>query len=421
MTHPLQTPPAPASRPWNITAHGNVMTMSVMLVVVFLLAACWYVAASDGIVDPSGRHAIGRDFINLWTAGRLVLDGRAATVFDVDGFHAVQESIVGREFPLHLWSYPPHFLLMVAPLGLLGYLGALVLWSVVTVALYAVAAGYPRPATMAFLAAAPATLVNIGCGQTGALAAAFLFAGLRLMHTRPAFSGILFGLLTVKPQLGLLVPLVLLVERRWTVIAWAGLTTLALAALSAVIFGPELWSVYLRQNFAVTRSYLEVGTGPFMDMVPSTFMALRRQGVSLEIAYAVQAVVAVLVAIGAVLVWRSAAPRDFKVALTGIAALLATPYAHNYDMTVISLGVLAGYTLVGADTAVWRRACLTLIWLLPIAMVPLHHVGITIAPLLLLGFYAWLVAQCKSVAATEIEVANCDQKNFVASCRTSAV
>src|SRR5262245_41693373 len=161
-----------------------------MLVAVFLLAACWYVAASDGIVDPSGRHAIGRDFINLWTAGRLALDGKAATVFDVDGFHVVQEAMVGREFPLHLWSYPPHFLLMVAPLGLIGYLVSLVLWSVVTVALYAVAAGYPRPATAALLAAAPATLVNIGCGQTGALAGAFLFGGLRLMHTRPALSGI---------------------------------------------------------------------------------------------------------------------------------------------------------------------------------------------------------------------------------------
>ena len=48
MTYPLQTHPAPASRPWNITAHGNVTMMSVMLVAVFLLAACWYVAASDG-------------------------------------------------------------------------------------------------------------------------------------------------------------------------------------------------------------------------------------------------------------------------------------------------------------------------------------------------------------------------------------
>jgi hypothetical protein len=133
-------------------------------------------------------------------------------------------------------------------------------------------------------------------------------------------------------------------------------------------------------------------------------MALRRHGASLEIAYAVQGAVAILVAIGVVLAWRSTAPRDFKVALTGIAALLATPYAHNYDMTVISLGVLAGYALVGADSAVWRRACLTLIWLLPIAMVPLHHLGITIAPLLLLGFYAWLLAQSRTVAATGIEV-----------------
>jgi alpha-1,2-mannosyltransferase len=402
---PQQIPTSPASTVprLDIAPPRDIVGMSAMFVIVFLLAACWYFAGSDGIVDPSGRHAIGRDFINLWTAGRLVREGRAATVFDVDGFHGVQEALVGQEFPLHLWSYPPHFLFIVAPLGLFGYLGALALWSLVTVALYAGAAGYPRPLTMAVLAAAPATLVNLTCGQTGALAAAFLFGGLRLMPTRPVAAGVLFGLLTVKPQLGLLVPLVLLVDRRWAVIAWAAFTTILLVALSAAVFGPELWSVYVRQNFAVTRSYLEGGTGPFMDMTPSAFMALRAHGVDLGIAYAVQGVVAVLAAVGLIFAWRSPAPHEYKVALTGIAALLATPYAHNYDMTVISLGVLAGYRLIGADSAVWRRACLALIWLLPIAMVPLHHVGITVAPWLLLGYFGWLLAQTKTAAVCETQ------------------
>src|SRR5688500_3560350 len=108
--------------------------MSGILAVVSCLAACWYFAASTGSVGPPGRHAVGRDFINLWTAGRLVCEGRAETVFDVHGFHGVQESLVGRDFPLHLWSYPPHFLLMVAPLGLFGYLAGLAVWSVLTVA-----------------------------------------------------------------------------------------------------------------------------------------------------------------------------------------------------------------------------------------------------------------------------------------------
>src|SRR5687768_12425781 len=86
--------PGLAARPAP-TPYADARAMSGMLAVVFCLAACWYFAASTGIVDPSGRHAVGRDFINLWTAGRLVCEGRAETVFDVHGFHGVQESLVG--------------------------------------------------------------------------------------------------------------------------------------------------------------------------------------------------------------------------------------------------------------------------------------------------------------------------------------
>lgn len=398
-------PDAPAT--WLDEApHGDVVTVSAMLLAVVAIAAGWYAANSSGLVDPTG-HAVGRDFINLWTAARLVLEGDAQSVFDVDRFHAVQESILGRQFPLHLWSYPPHFLFFVAPLGLVNYLGAFALWSCVTAALYALLAGGPRRAPMALLAIAPATLVNLACGQTGALAAALLFGGLRLMAQRPIAAGILFGLLTVKPQFGLLLPLVLLVERRWTVIAAATVTALGLMGLSALVFGTDLWDAYLRRNFAVTRGYLESGTGLFMVMAPSPFMAMRLYGAGLEIAYLVQAACAMFVAAGLILAWRTPAWRtpitgevkmfEAKVALTGLAALLATPYAHNYDMTLVSLAVLAGYQLdAKANTSLGVRALLISVWLLPVAIMPLHTLRIVMAPWVLLVFFVWLLLRVRN-------------------------
>ncbi len=374
--------------------------IGVVLAGAFTVGAWLYFAHSEGLVDPSGRHAVGRDFINLWTAGRLVLDGRPALVFDVEGFHAVQEATLGRPFPLHLWSYPPHFLFAVAPLGLFGYLVALVIWSALTLALYAWAAGGPRPGPVLLLALAPATLVNLATGQTGALAAALLFGGLRLLPSRPVAAGFLFGLLTIKPQYGLLLPLVLLLERRWTATASAVATTAALVGLSAAVFGPQLWDAYLRQNFEVTRSFLEVGTGPLMVMAPSPFMAMRLYGAELWAAYAVQGVIAVLAAIGVFLAWRSRAAFDAKVGLTGLAALLATPYAHNYDMTLVSVAVLAGYAFcrAGGDRR-GERALLALVWLLPIAIVPLHTVGLVVGPWVLLGFFGWLLVRSGSLTA----------------------
>jgi alpha-1,2-mannosyltransferase len=370
------------------TRYAQLVMFSWLLVPFFIVAAGVYLAGSTGLADPSG-HAIGRDFINLYTAGRLLLEGRAEVVFNVREFYFVQREMLGPEFPLHLWSYPPHFLFLTAPLGLAHYFVALAFWTVLTTGLYAWAAGGPRTLPMLLLAAAPATLVNIAAGQTGALAAALFFGGLRLMHQRPIVSGVLFGLLTVKPQFGLLIPLVLLLERRWTVIASAVVTTAGLVALSVAAFGVDAWRGYLHQNFEVTRSYLEAGVGPFTAMAPSAFMALRLYGAEVGTAYAVQLACAVVVAVGVVVAWRSAARFEHKIALTGLAALLATPYAHNYDMTLVSVAVLVGYALERRSAV--EGILLLLVWLLPIAVVPLHTVGIVIAPWVLLGFFGWLL------------------------------
>jgi len=61
------------------------------------------------------------------------------------------------------------------------------------------------PALLAALAA-PTTAIAIVSGQTGFLAAALLAGGLRLAAPNPVAGGVLLGLLTYKPQLGLLVP-----------------------------------------------------------------------------------------------------------------------------------------------------------------------------------------------------------------------
>jgi hypothetical protein len=209
------------------------------------------------------------------------------------------------------------------------------------------------------------------------------------MHERPVVSGILLGLLTVKPQFGLLIPLVLLLERRWTVIASAVATTAVLVGLSVAAFGIDAWRGYLHQNFEITRSYLEGGVGPFTAMAPSAFMAMRLYGAGLSTAYAVQFACAIAVAVGTVVAWRSSASVVHKIALTGLAALLATPYAHNYDMTLVSVAVLAGYALERRGGK--EGVLLMLVWLLPIAVVPLHTVGIVIAPWILLGFFGWLL------------------------------
>jgi hypothetical protein len=92
-------------------------------------------------------HAVGRDFINIWIAGRLVVEGRALETFDPRQFLAAAHALYDPALPFHFWSYPPTALCFAAPLGALGYFMALAVWSVVGLVVLGLAARRFLPAS----------------------------------------------------------------------------------------------------------------------------------------------------------------------------------------------------------------------------------------------------------------------------------
>src|SRR4029079_11395729 len=154
------------------------------------------------------NHAVGRDFLNVWAAGRLVLDGRMALLFDADAYHAALQQMVHPAIQVHYWSYPPTSLLIAVPFGLLPYGWALAVWTLAGLAAFLcvgrIALGQaPARVVTALLVIAPATVNNIVCGQNGFFTAALLGGGFLLLQTQPVLAGVLLGLLSFKPQLGL--------------------------------------------------------------------------------------------------------------------------------------------------------------------------------------------------------------------------
>src|ERR1044072_3776486 len=95
----------------------------------------WLGATSDGLIDYQGRP-LGTDFSNVYTAGRMVLDGRAADAFDPRLEHAREREIFGEKTPFYGWHYPPFFLALAAALALMPYQLALIVWQGVTLVLY---------------------------------------------------------------------------------------------------------------------------------------------------------------------------------------------------------------------------------------------------------------------------------------------
>jgi hypothetical protein len=249
-----------------------------------------YLIYSPFPYDPVG-YLIGRDFVNTWVGGELALSGRPQTHFAVDAYNGLLAQKFGSEYPLHIWSYPPQFLLFTWVFALLPYMAAYVLYCAGGLLVYLLVAseGQWRPDRLLLLIIAPAVTVNIWCGQNGFFTAALLVGGLLQLDRRPLLSGLLFGLLSIKPQLGVLLPLMLALTGRWRTIAAAAITIALLVAITSFVFGSDVWAAYVNDAMPVqTRVFLRDYEN-FMTHMPTAFMNARVAGASLAAAACLQA------------------------------------------------------------------------------------------------------------------------------------
>src|SRR5207244_5639420 len=141
----------------------------------------WIALSLPGRADPRGKP-LGSDCMAYGTAAQLALAGRPEAAFDGPTIAAIQHQAVpflsNIWFP---WHYPPIFLLVVAPLGLLPYPAALALFVLGTAGLWAALIGRILPDRRAWIVAAatPAGLITLLDGQNAFLTAAL--AGFALL------------------------------------------------------------------------------------------------------------------------------------------------------------------------------------------------------------------------------------------------
>lgn len=288
----------------------------------------------DGLTNGAMRP-FGDDFINFWSAPYLGLHGHVAAVYAWDQFHAFQVGVLGAAINLYHYSYPPTLIVLMAPLALIPYVPALFVWLLSGwLAFYAaLRAARPKPGTWWLALAAPAVFVNAVGGQNGTWTAALMGGGLSLLERRPVIAGVLFGLLTVKPQLGILLPIALLAGRHYRAFAAAGATAVLLLLASVLVFGEHLWPAYFHHATVLRHAILEDGSGVWHRMV-SVFVFARRLGADVPAAYAVQAAVALVVAVVVAIAWYRDVPAAAKNALLVLGTCLATPYVQDYDLVV---------------------------------------------------------------------------------------
>lgn len=394
--------------------HGTIgrLRLIILAFAIVLLAADLGPALSfiralfDGGLTPS---LVDSDFVNYWMGAHLAQTGAQADLFTQSSYFLRLEEEFGPQRQIRAFSYPPHILLPLFPLGYLPYETAFALFLCLTLALFVAGAEIFRRAELpdadrlvVFAVLAAYATVNLGAGQNGFLTGALLLVGLAWRGRHPVLAGVAFGLLSVKPQLGLLIPLLLLIERDWMTILWSVVVTIALVALSAFTFGIEVWEAYLTVSIAEQSRVLTEWTGPFLHMMPTVFVAVRTLGLDSSIAGHAQLLVSLAVFVAVIWLFLRDRSRSRKAFGLLCGTFLFVPYGFNYDMgalAVVSAALLTGQGIVARQFV--ARAALALVAILPPFVLPLSLAGAPIAPILLAAaMWAILLITYRATADT---------------------
>jgi alpha-1,2-mannosyltransferase len=337
--------------------------------------------------------APGTDYMVFHTAVSLVLQGDLSTLYDPDRFTALLNRVfhgnLSEDLAFRPWIYPPPFLLLLLPFGLLSFGLSYGLFQLATALamLGALRAATGRRAHWVGVAAllCPAASISVVSGQSSFLIVALLAAGTGLLDRRPALAGIIFGLLSFKPQFVLMIPVVLLGRTAWRASAVAAATSIAMAASCLLWLGPAMWTGW----FGVIAHSVGDADGRWFLLGrlwgESVYTCVYLLGAPRVLAEAAQ-LGAILLAGGAVCyAFRRPMASAPRAAVLLAASLLAAPHSGGYDLVLLvaAWGLLLSHLGPRACSSDWFLGLL--VWLAPLLGLPVLSLVGRFCPVLILA------------------------------------
>ena len=362
--------------------------------------ACLFLLGSYALngVDTTTAEGCVRqllDFHVFWNAGGLALEGRPLDAFDYD-ILAARYNVCGEAWMP--WLHPAPVMALMMPFALLPIVPAWIAFNLFSLALLGLALrGFTNgitPVWLLFLLA-PAHLPALLAGQFTVLwLSGLLFALHALRQERWLLAGIIIGCLTIKPPLGVLIPVALLAIGAWGTILAAAVTTVLLHGATVMLFGGPPYVTDLVTNYE-DLTVSAVAALNEIDAMTSLAAVFTRLGLHADAAVQANLAGAVIAAIAVFLTWRKLGPKsDVACAMLTACIPLATPYLWHYDTAFLALTALflarhlnfvPGPLMTALLVAFWFGAGFT-IWLyasnLTEALTPI----MTVPPLLLLAF-----------------------------------
>jgi alpha-1,2-mannosyltransferase len=321
-------------------AKGHALVLAVIL---------WVIAAVVGFTGTSDRGIAGplkgADFVQFYTLGHLASAHRIAPMYDPALYHQAQVDLIPESRrEIYPPVYPPQTAVMFAPVTGLSYQRALLIWCLLTIGGYALivwSAWKPvadllpdRTFVIAAAAAFPPFWSLILHGQVTLVVLAAFWAGwLALERRRPWLAGFAFGLLAIKPQLGIPLAVVVLVCGEWAMLAGAVSSVMAQAATVWLMLGPDAFSAFA-DIIPTMMTYADMlEAKPFLSHSVRAVTRLAPNWIGVPI----WAIVSALVLWYTVRAWKSRAPLRVRLGVVVLASALVNPHMIIYDLTVLAL------------------------------------------------------------------------------------
>jgi hypothetical protein len=340
------------------------------------------------------------DFANLWSAGHLVrqrdLDGLYSSHF----FQAWKESHFGPSLRVEDWVYPPTVLLLGVPLSYLPLASAFIVWDLGTLILAAFLLRWARLPWLVIIVglSGPATWRSLSLGQYGTITGALVIAGLLAARRAPLRAGIMLGMVTLKPQQGIIVPIAWLAAQNWRAIAAAAFTFGALAIAAILFFGPNSWTLFFTNSSVMAKAILDMPPPQNnINIGVSVFWMCRTLGSNVQFANYAQVIAALAAGVVTYFAWRKpTADNMARIAFTACTSLMITPYGYTCDMVGYSIAIA-----IIARNNRWRLGIAEVfLWLWPFYCTVITIVsGVLFTPLVVVIAAAMAWSQMQTVQA----------------------
>lgn len=306
------------------------------LLFVLVMASIQYLLFCKMLFWPSSEFVAGGDFVVFWPAARAILDGNMMALYVGDGMHdAMLQYHPDGAMERLTWQYPPHAGLLFSPIGLLPYPVAYVTWFTLGVAALVGAltvAKVDRRAIIVLLLTSPIFLAFI-TGQIALFVTSLMLIAVFWAKPRPILAGLAAGLLTVKPQLGVFLPLVFIAGGHWRAFASAAVCSLALWLGSAAVLGVDVWVAFF-ERLGLVSDLVAEGVMPYRRML-NIYAASNFALIPQSVAYVITAIAGLIAACAIIWTCRKTENPRWRYAVLAAASLLVTPYSWYYELALI--------------------------------------------------------------------------------------